>query len=373
VNRRPFGWSVLAYAAAELGVGEAGRRVAAAVRQSGLPTELVGVATGSESRQQHRHGYSVRETVGFENTVICVNADQLPHLFHELDLVQLRGSHVGMWFWELDAFPERFHGAFALVKEVWVASEFTRAAVAAVADRPVRKVTLPILRPEGPTRFTRRSLGLPEDRFCFLTNFDYFSTCERKNPIGTIRAYTQAFAPDDGACLVVKSINGHRRPEEAARVRDCAAGRPDVHFLDDYVSAAGMKAMIELADVYVSLHRAEGYGLNLADAMVVGTPTIATGYSGNMDFMDDTSSALVGYDLVEVGPHAFPYDADAVWAQPRLDEASTAMRWLFTDRVGAAALAERARVSTERFTLARAGLEVRDLLIPEMSSVGRDG
>jgi glycosyltransferase involved in cell wall biosynthesis len=370
MTRHPFGWSVLAYAASELGVGEAGRRVASAVRQSGLPTELVAVSTGTMSRQNHRPGQEVRDRVGYENTVVCVNADQLPHLFHEMDLGTLRGKHIGLWFWELETFPQRFREAFSLVEEVWVASEFTRAAVAAVADRPVRRIPLPMPPPTGPTRFTREAVGLPPDKYLFLTNFDYLSTYERKNPIGVIRAYAEAFSPADGACLVVKSINGHLRPEDVAAVRVHAHDRPDIVFIDDYVSSSGIKAMIELADAYVSLHRAEGYGLNLADAMAHGTPVIATAYSGNLDFMDASTAALVGHDLVEVGPNAFPYDPQAVWADPRLDEAMTQMRRLFTDSEDASMLAKRAAESTSRFSLPRVGREVRDLLLPELALTG---
>jgi glycosyltransferase involved in cell wall biosynthesis len=365
MTRHPFGWSVLAYAASELGVGEAGRRVASAVLRSGLPTELVAVSTGTQSRQNHRPRQRVRDSVGYENAITCVNADQLPHLHHQLGLGSLQGQHVGLWFWELETFPQRLHGAFSLVDEVWVASEFTRAAVAPVSDRPVRTIPLPMPAPTAPTRHTRQALGLPRDKHVFLTNFDYLSTYERKNPIGAIRAYRQAFAPGEGACLVVKSINGHLRTADAELVRAAAQGRPDVVLLDDYVSSAQMKAMIELADTYVSLHRSEGYGINLADAMVHGTPVIATAYSGNMDFMDADTAALVGHDLVEVGPNAPPYDPDSVWAEPRADEASSAMRRLFADSAGARALADRARRSTARFTLDRVGREVRDLLLPE--------
>jgi glycosyltransferase involved in cell wall biosynthesis len=359
---------VLAYASAELGVGEAGRRLAAAVRCAGVPTELVAATSGTLSREEHRPLRMVRQEIGYENAIACVNADQLPSLSGLMDLGSLRGRRIGLWFWELETFPARLHRAFELVHEVWVTSEFTRAAVQAGTDKPVRTVPLPMFPPSVPTRFTRRSLGLPEDRHVFLTNFDYLSRHTRKNPIGAIRAYCAAFSPGDGACLVVKSINGHQRPADQELVRSHAHGRPDVVFLDHYVSSAGMKAMIELADTYVSLHRSEGYGLNLADAMAHGTPVIATGYSGNLDFMDAGTAELVGHDLVAVGPDSQPYDADAVWADPHLDEASEAMRRLLADPVRSRALADRAREAAARFSVARVGREVRDLLLPELAT-----
>ena len=131
-------------------------------------------------------------------------------------------------------------------------------------------------------------------------------------------------------------------------MRSIAEGRPDIVFLDGYVSSAAIKAMIELSDVYVSLHRSEGYGLNLADAMAHGTPVIATGYSGNMDFMTAQTAELIGYERVEVGRGADPYPATAVWADPDLDAAAAAMRRLHDDPAYAASLAARAGRTSER-------------------------
>lgn len=365
--RSAFGWSVVAYATAELGVGEAGRRLAAGVRASGLPTELVAATTGTLSRHRHDPLRAVVDRIGYENVISCVNADQLPALHERMGLAALRGRRTGLWFWELDSFPDRLHRSFDLVDEVWVASEFTRAAMQPHTDKPVRVVPLPIQVPTAATRFTRRALGLPEDAHVVLTSLDYLSKCERKNPMAVIRAYCDAFTPGDGACLVVKSINGHQRTDDAAAVRSCAKGRADVIFLDGYVSARAARAMIELADTCVSLHRAEGYGLNLADAMAVGTPVVATGYSGNLEFMDGATAELVGYDLTSVGPGSPPYDADAHWAEPRHDEAVAAMRRLFDDPDHAALLAGRARTSLERFSPSRVGAVVRGLLVPELA------
>ena len=125
-----------------------------------------------------------------------------------------------------------------------------------------------------------------------------------------------------------------------------------------------MQSMIELADVYVSLHRSEGYGLNMADAMARRTPVVATAYSGNLDFMDADSAELVGYDLVAVGKGNGPYDPEAVWADPDLDGAAAAMRRLFDDSTHAAALADRAeRHVRHHFSPERVGGLTRELLL----------
>lgn len=364
MERRSFGWSVVAHATSELGIGETGRRTAAIVSRTGLPTEMVAAPGGNLSRQQHRPRLRVVNEPSFENVIICANADEIGRVEAVLRLDELHGRRIGLWFWELSRFPERWAGSFDSVDEVWTASEFARASIQGGTDKPVRNVPLAIEVPSHPTRFTRRSLGLPDDGFLFLANFDYLSVHKRKNPIGVIQAYTAAFGENDGARLVIKSINGSRRPLDAEHVKSYAGHRRDIVFLDEYTSSAGMKAMIELADCYVSLHRSEGYGLNMSDAIARRTPVIATGYSGNLDFMTPDTAALIPFDLVEVGNGADPYDADAVWADPDVAAAVSAMREIFANQETAAAMAECAFLdATSRFSADVVAQQVRELLL----------
>lgn len=362
---RRFGWSVIAYAASELGVGEAGRRVFASVQASGLPTELIATSFGSTSRTKHVPRATMRKSRGFEHVITCVNADQIPHLSNRLQLDRIEGKHIGYWFWELSQFPADAPGLRS-VDEIWTATTFTQEAISAVADVPVRVAPLPIPIPGEATSFTRRILGMPDDRFVFLASFDYLSVPERKNPTAVIDAFVDAFEPDDGAALIVKSINGHRSPDAAERIRAHAKGRADVLFVDGYLSSAQMLGMLELADCYVSLHRAEGYGLNLADAMARGTPVIATAYSGNLDFQTEDTAMLVPYTIREVGPDAAPYSPTAVWAEPDVAAASSAMRRLFDDAHLRTTIAERALVDLRaNHGLERTSATIASLLLGE--------
>jgi glycosyltransferase involved in cell wall biosynthesis len=172
--------------------------------------------------------------------------------------------------------------------------------------------------------------------------FDYSSVLQRKNPLGLVEAYCRAFGPGDGARLVIKTIHADIWPAAAAQVREAAGDRDDIIFLDGYLDSIEMRALFHLLDCYVSLHRSEGLGLTLASAMAAGTPAIATGWSGNLEFMTPENSILCPYDLVEVGPGADPYPAEARWANPDLDAAAGAMRRMvdqpgFTEDLGAKA------------------------------------
>jgi glycosyltransferase involved in cell wall biosynthesis len=206
----------------------------------------------------------------------------------------------------------------------------------------VRKHPL-VLLPTVPTSLIRSDVGLPDDRFLFGFAFDYLSVFARKNPVGLVDAYCRAFGPDDGAMLVLKTIHAEAFPAAAAQLREAVADRDDILFIDGFLSSLEIRAFFQLLDCYVSLHRAEGLGLTLASAMAAGVPTIATGWSGNLEFMTADNSVLVPYDLRDVGPGAAPYPPEALWAEPDVHAASDAMRALFDDRSLAARLGARAR------------------------------
>jgi glycosyltransferase involved in cell wall biosynthesis len=301
-------------------------------------------------------------TAPYDTNLICVNADLLATFHAEVGPAFFADRRsIAVWFWEIARFPAVLHHAFELVDEVWVASGFVRDSIARETSKPVHVVPLPIEPPTSPAR-TRSELGLP-DGFLFLFSFDFLSIFERKNPLGLIAAYTQAFTPDGGAALVIKSINGDHDQRSLARLRQAAAGRNDIRVLDGYVSVAENHATIAACDCYVSLHRSEGYGLTMAEAMAHAKPVIATGYSGNLDFMTEENSYLVPYRLSAVPEGCEPYPAGAEWAEPDVAAASRLMRRVFENREDAGARGRRARDELlARFTLERTATFLQDRL-----------
>jgi len=339
---RPRGVNLVGYVNAVVGVGEVARLMASTLETARVSTAVVANRTTTseqslafESRRSGEAPYDVN--------LVCVNADHTPHLANELGPEFFAGRRtIGVWFWEVEDVAPSMTDAFPLVDEIWVASDFVLEAIAAVAPRPVRKFRLPVPVPSVAEGVTRAELGLPDDRFVFLFVYDFLSTAERKNPVGLVEAYTQAFGPDDGASLVLKSINGEQRVAELERVKHAASGRPDVIVHDEYLSPEHHRALLDHCDAYVSLHRSEGFGMDMAKAMGLGKPVIATGYSGNLEFMDDDTAYLVEYDLVPVGPGCEPYPAGSRWAQPRLAHAAELMRRVVERRDEAAERGRRA-------------------------------
>jgi glycosyltransferase involved in cell wall biosynthesis len=192
----------------------------------------------------------------------------------------------------------------------------------------VRTVKVPVPLPYAKTAVNRKDLGIPEKTFLVTSSFDLNSDIDRKNPAGSIKAFLKSFPKPSGATLFLKSINGDKHTTRLSELQELAQGREDIVFFDGYLDQYQNKGLLELSDIYLSLHRAEGYGLNLADAMARKTAVIATGYSGNLDFMDEASSVLVPFEKVAVTNYAGIW-VNSKWAEPDIDFASRKLRDLF--------------------------------------------
>jgi glycosyltransferase involved in cell wall biosynthesis/SAM-dependent methyltransferase len=336
------GVNLAGYFHAEMGVGETSRLLADAVRATGLPFSTI-VDRTSVSRQ-NAHFEAAEDSTRYPVNIAAVNADQFPIWAREVGSELLRGRYtIGLWAWETEEFPF-MAGALHLVDEIWAVSRFVQRGVAATTDKPVLVAPLPVPVPEPHDPLDRSALGIPDGPY-FLFVFDHLSVFERKNPMGLVEAFTRAFADGTGPTLVIKSINGSRFRSERERLRRACGERHDIVLIEDYLDAPDLDSLMGEASAYVSLHRAEGFGLTIADAMARGVPAVATGYSGNLDFMNAQNSLLVPYQRINVGKDAFPYRPDFHWAEPDLDAAADYLRWLHSDPDGAAELGQRGRDS----------------------------
>ena len=252
---------------------------------------------------------------------------------------QLIGPRYGYWAWELPRAPRRWRRDAALVDEVWAPSRYTAAALAGAAS-PVRVVPHPLFLEDyaGVAPAPRRAA------FQGVAVFDFNSSLARKNPQGAIAAWAQAFGGDPDCELTLKTQNGGLFPEALAKLR--ADAPANVRILDEVWPYADVQRLIAGADVLVSLHRAEGFGLTPAEAMAMGVAVLATGYSGVLDFMDETCALLVPWRPTPVKDPQGIY-AGQTWAEPDLAAAAEGLKRLRADeglrrRLGAAG---RARVA----------------------------
>jgi len=343
------GVNLVGFLEVESGLGEIARRLAAALGSTGIPMSAIPYR-GTLGRSLHPHGLSLSNEALYDTNLICLSADDLAKFAVEVgSAIFARRYSIGVWFWETNVFRATDRAAARFLDELWVASDYVRESIAHEVDVPVHVVPLPVEPPRAPLR-TRAELGLP-DTFTFLFVFDYWSW-ERKNPAAVVEAFIKAFEPGEGPVLVLKSLHGRDwKPTQFEAVAAIANGREDIVFRDGYVSADERDSYVEACDCYVSLHRSEGLGLTMAEALAHGKPVIATGYSGNLEFMSERESLLVPYRLVDVPKTWWAHAPGAKWAEPDIDAAASLMRrvWEHPDLAHAMGVAGRKAI-LERFS-----------------------
>lgn len=340
------GVNLVGYLSSARGVGEAARQVLAAIEAGEGATATIDTPA-DPAEIPAALGELTAADYPYDFNLICVNADMLPAVAAGLGTRFFDARHTaGLWFWEVSTFPDLWRGSFKHLDEVWVATDHIAEALRPISPVPVETMRLPVT-PTTPPPMSREQLGLPEG-FCFLFVFDYRSVFKRKNPLGIVEAFRAAFEPGEGPSLVIKSVCGDEFPAERERLAAAVADRPEIHLVEEKVPAEVKDGMIASCDCYVSLHRSEGLGLTMAEAMYFGRPVIATAYSGNLDFMTAGNSYLVPHEMVAIGDDAPPYPANGEWAEPDLERAAALMREVYEEPEAAAERGRRAAADIRR-------------------------
>ena len=320
------GINLIGYLYAESGVGEAARSSLRALKQSKLPFSLIDYRLGNLSRMGELIEGHINEAL-YPINLMHVNADQSKIAREHLGENLFGGRYtIGYWYWEMPEFPDFLHFAYEQVDEIWVATEYNRRAIAKHTNKPVHLIP-PAIVVCIDRRLTRAELHQPEDCFIFLHISDALSIPERKNPIGVVAAFLQAFAdkPEAKVKLVIKLSNLNHQPVLSEAIFAAMDKEPRIQLIHDYLDRNTLNNLLNTCDCYVSLHRAEGFGLPIAEAMYLGKPVIATPWSGNEDFMDEENSLPVDYTMIELDKDFGPYQKGQVWAEPNLANAAAKM------------------------------------------------
>jgi glycosyltransferase involved in cell wall biosynthesis len=282
--------------------------------------------------------------------VTHLNPPELSHYLRRTDARALHGRrHIGYWAWELPIAPRRWRRAFGFLDEVWCPSTFTARAIEAIAPAgvPIRVVPHPVFVMPRPSP-DRARFGLPAEACIVLLAFDLRSTAARKNPYGALEAYLRAVPEADGSAMLVCKVSGGAAfPALLADLQGRFSRREDLLLVTEVLSSEDMLRLEACADIVLSLHRAEGFALVLAEAMWLGKPTVATAWSGNMDFMSADTAALIDYTLEPVRDPQNHYYGGGVWASPDIAQAAQRLRDLIGDPAGRKAMGERARARGE--------------------------
>jgi glycosyltransferase involved in cell wall biosynthesis len=266
--------------------------------------------------------------------IFCINGNEISDVFDHLRApVPPTSYNIIRPMWELSRYPTEWAGHVGRFQEVWAASRFTEASLRDAVSIPGSYMPVGVEpRPSRP--LGRRYFGIPEASFTFLFAFDFLSFIERKNPFAVLQAFQRLIRlrPRNDVRLVLKLNNSRERPVDHQRILAAVAEVGDrLILIDRVMTDAEIKNLIYCCDCFVSLHRSEGYGVALAEAMYFRKVVIATGYSANLDFMSKENSLLVPYELVSVPAGSYPHADGQVWAEPDIDRALDAMVKLLDD------------------------------------------
>ncbi len=270
------------------------------MQEAGIETSVRDIRT---DRKDDPHHIDFSGSEDFDITIIHTQPEPFfEDVYDRSDLFERaeRTYRIAYWYWEFDSIPDSWLEQARTVDEVWTATEFVAKGLRDKLPIPVRTI-FPGVQLGQYSRRNRSDFGLKDGEYTFLFTFHMMSIMERKNPIGLIRAFSEAFTDSDPVCLVLKTSFGDRWPQQISELRETAdRSGMNIQIIDQVFTQDEVHSLMDVCDAYVSLHRSEGLGLTMAEAMLMGKPVIATNYSGNVDFMDETNSLLVPYELVKL-------------------------------------------------------------------------
>jgi glycosyltransferase involved in cell wall biosynthesis len=333
------GVNILAHFCYPSGLQQAALATRRALESVGVPTSCRDVPSGVDTDLDLRApwlGLEIHPT-----TIINI----APAMFFEVSyqragLARRDGVYrIANWYWELENILPEWARFASLIDEIWAPTPFVAEAMRPVMPVPILEM-LPAVSIRNIEPVRRSQFNIADQQFVFLFAFDLCSQFERKNPLGVIRAFRKAFSRTEAATLLIKTTRGDQDLAGFNRLRNFA-DENGVLLVNELASRARAYGYIDLCDCFVSLHRSEGFGLGLAEAMLLGKPVIATNYSGNLAFMNHENSLLVDYTLTDISESGPIYKKGSRWATPNEEHAAALMRSVYENRAEAFARARR--------------------------------
>lgn len=329
-EKLPHGVNLIGYAFGELGIGEDVRMAAHALSAAGVPFTIIDFQPGAEVRQADRSvEHWVTQKPLYATNLICLTALEHLRLYLEKGSSIFEGRYtIGYWPWELHIWPNAWNHCFSLVDEVWASSRHIQRSAQAATIKPVRYMPMAVKLPDEfiPIR-TRTEWNLPQDKYIFVFSFDGNSFIQRKNPEAILKAFAEAFPPeDDSVRLLIKCMRPNAKSEAWQKIVMATKSDPRILIFDSMLTKAEVLNLYSVCDCFVSLHKAEGFGRGIAEAYLVGINVVATDYGGNIDFCRQLGGYHIAYKLVSTSASDYVEGADNFWGEPDVMHAAAAMR-----------------------------------------------
>ena len=322
---------VIGYLKAETGVGQAGRMVARSCQQANLTVQGYNVSVNVMSRQQDdRLQDLLVNEINAKVHIYKVNADQLPIVQKHVQNLARPQLKINMPAWELSKFPDKWVSNLRDMDEIWVESQFVKNSLQPAVKIPV--ITMPpAIYVDDVVPITRARFQIRDRAFAFHFNFDFASFSSRKNPQAVIETYNiarQKYFQQIDTVLVIKTRGYDPEGKSYRKLKELVSENPDIIVINEDLTHPEALGLMQCCDCYVSLHRSEGFGYTLAEAMLLNKPVIATDYSGTTDFINQDTGFPVDYQLIPLKPDEYPFAEGQKWADPDLDRAAWLMNYL---------------------------------------------
>lgn len=346
-QQRPFGVNLFGHAYARSGISEDMRMASRTLETAGIPFVIRNIAPGANMREEDAVKSVQDMTLPYAINMFCMPAASTVTTILKMGRTQVADHYsIGFWPWELPEFPIFWRHAYEFIDEIWTSTRYTCAAFSRSSPHPVRHVPFAVDTSES-DGLGRKEFALPNDRFLFGFAFDGLSSFARKAPLATVQAFRQAFAPNDHSVGLV--IKGLRVEGDPAWIEIIHAIGDDtrINLITSSLTRGSVLDLWRSLDCFISLHRSEGFGRNIAEAMLLEKPVIVTAHSGNMDFTDHSTAALVPCSLRLVKDGEYPFGAGQFWAEPDVRAAAAQMQHAVTDH---ARRQLRARKGREKIT-----------------------
>lgn len=332
-GRKSLGVNVFGYAYGASGIGEDFRTTLRALESVNIPSVGVNFDPGP-GHPQRKEDFSASGAYepSFAINIFCMTAPETARycLAAEQDIFA-QHYNVGYWPWELEEWPAEWTEYIDLVDEVWVSSRYIYDALMPVSKKPVLIMPLCVTAPAF-LPLPRQAFGLPSSAFLFVFAFDLGSSSHRKNPKSCLEAFWIAFprslySPQEVG-LIIKVHPSKDADPTWEEIKSVVTADERIFIIEETFAKDRLYALYDCCDCFLSFHRAEGYGRNIAEALCLGLHVIATGHSGNLEFCNPENSIFPKYALKYVGAEEYTH-ASGRWAEVDVEDAAKKMKDLF--------------------------------------------